>query len=270
MTLTTRSGYRWEFALLALAVFASLLGFWDIYFGDQADPQLRHHLHFLTAFGWLGFLVWQLRLIANSDFRSHRSSGLAILAIAPVMLATLVYLTGHSAASGIASGEGDFLIVQNVMATLEIAALVFAAFWLRKRRQVHGALLLSTAITFGGIASFFALISFAPPFRIEGPETFYRFQNAAITAQALWLGVGALLFARRPKSGWPYLLAGGLPWLNEAIRSLLEAARLLDPLTAVVAGADSIAAFVIALAISFAMLFLLVRPTDKPVRRAHA
>ena len=43
-------------------------------------------------------------------------------------------------------------MVQNVAFTMEVALLVFLAFVLRKQRQVHGALLMSTALMFMVIA----------------------------------------------------------------------------------------------------------------------
>ena len=113
-----------------------------------------------------------------------------MLVAGPLLVATTAMLAVHSAHKGVVSGEGDFLIVRNVMATLELGLLIFLAFLLKNRRKLHGSLLLSTTILFMGIALFFAMISFVPQFRIEGPETFYRFQMAAITGQVICLAVG--------------------------------------------------------------------------------
>jgi len=70
------------------------------------------------------------------------------------------------------------MIVQNVMVTLEVALLVFLAFALRRNRNVHGALLLSTALLFMGIAMFFTLISHVPGYR-AGPGAGPRIADAA-------------------------------------------------------------------------------------------
>lgn len=255
-----------EFGLIAAVALISILGFWDIYFGADADAQPHHHLHLATDFIWLGLLLAQLTLIAKGSFASHRKVGLAVLVFAPLLVATTAMLSVHSAHKGVVSGKGDFLIVQNVMVTLELGLIICLAFLLKNRRQLHGSLLMSTAILFMGIALFFALISFAPPFKIEGPETFYRFQTAAITGQVICLAVGLLLFLRDRRNGWPFLLAGFCFLLNEAIRSLLEGLGLIDALTKLVGSMSPALTF----AVTFALLLSVLAATALPkVRRAQ-
>jgi hypothetical protein len=255
--------YILEFALIAAAMLVGVLGFWDIYFGAKADAQPHHHLHIVTAFIWMGLLLTQLTLIARGSYATHRKLGLAVLVAAPVLVATTAMLSVHSAHKGVVSGEGDFLIVQNVMITLELGLFIFLAFLLKGRRKLHGSLLLSTAILFMGVALFFALISFAPPFRIEGPETFYRFQTAAITGQVICLAVGLLFFIKDWKNGWPFLAAALCFFLNEAIRALLKALGLIDDLTEAVGSMNQPLTFVV----SFALLLSLLAATALPAKR---
>jgi hypothetical protein len=91
-----------------------------------------------------GLLLVQLRFLDNRRRRTHRKLGLAVLAAAPMLVATTAMLSVHSAHRGLVSGEGDFLIVQNVMGTVWLAILVGLAFLFKKRRKLHAALLLST------------------------------------------------------------------------------------------------------------------------------
>jgi len=223
--------YLFEYLLIAAVMLISVLGFWDIYFGDGASPQPHHHLHVATAFAWMFLLLFQLRQIESGNYAGHRKVGLAVLVAGPLLVATTAMLSVHSAHRGLVSGNGDFLIIQNVMGTLELGLLIFLAFLVRKRRKLHGAFLMSTTILFMGIALFFALISFAPPFRIEGPETFYRFQTASMTGQAICLAVGVLFLIRDFRNGWPFLLAALFFVLNEVIRMGLTRLDLIDPLT---------------------------------------
>lgn len=266
----TAKAYAAEFGLLAITFAVSILGFWDIYFASGAAPRFHHHLHLATVLIWIGLLFLQLRLFAARDLPSHRKTGLAVLAIAPLLVASSALLTVHSAKNGIASGQGDFLIVQNVMVTLELAAFILLAFLLRSNRQLHGSLMLSTAIIFGGIATFFALISFVPIFRIEGPETFYRFQTAAITGQAIWLAIGLAFFVKAPRTGWPFLLAGAFFPLTEAFKTLLEAMELIGPLTEVVAAPGLGGIFLVTLVLYAAALALVVLPRRRAARPAKA
>jgi hypothetical protein len=252
-----------EIGLIAAVVLISVLGFWDIYFGADGDAQPHHHLHVATASIWMGLLLTQLTLIAGGSYEKHRKVGLAVLVAGPVLVATTAMLSVHSAHKGVISGDGDFLIVQNVMVTLELGLLICLAFLLKKRRKLHGSLLLSTTILFMGIALFFAMISFVPQFRIEGPETFYRFQMAATTGQIICLAVGFLFFLRDPRNGWPFLVAGFCFFLNEAIRSLLTSFGLIDPLTEIVGSMSQPLTFIA----SFALLFSLLAATALPAVR---
>src|SRR5687768_5878228 len=114
-----------------------------------------------------------------------------------------------------------------------------------------------------GIALFFALMSFVPQFRIEGPETFYRFQMAATTGQAICVAVGSLFFILDRRNGWPFLVAGLCFFLNDAIRTLLTGLGLVDPLTEIVGSMSQPLTFIA----SFALLFSLLAATALPAVR---
>jgi hypothetical protein len=257
-----------EFVLIAAVAVVMVLGFWDIYVGASADPQPHHHLHLATTFVWLGLILFQFSQIATGNYATHRTVGLAVLGVAPLLVATTAMLSVHSAHKGVVSGEGDFLIVQNVMGTIELALLIFLAFLLRKRRALHGAFMLSTTLLFLGIALFFALIAFAPPFKIEGPETFYRFQTAAMTGQAICLAVGALFFVKDFRNGWPFLLPGLFFFLNDAIRSLLTAQGLIDPLTGFVGSLSQPLTFAVTFAVVLGLLTATGVTNRNPIRES--
>lgn len=223
--------YFFEYLLIASTMLLSVSGFWDIYLGENAAPNPYHHLHAATNFLWLFLLLYQLSLIGSRRYGDHRRVGLAVLVIAPLLVATTALLTVHSAHKGLVSGQGDVLIVQNVMGTLELGVLILLAFVLRKRRKLHGAFLLSTALLFMGVALFFTLISFVPHYKIEGPETLYRFESAVRAGQATSLVVGLLFFVKDFRYGWPFVLAGSSLVLNEVIRSSLTKNNLIEPLT---------------------------------------
>ena len=255
--------YAAELMLVLSTMLVGVLGFWSIYAGPRADPQPHHHLHVATTFGWMGLLLAQIALLARGKWKSHRSLGLAVLFAGPLLVASAALLTVHSARSALASGEEDFLIVQNVLGTLWLALILFMAFALKKRRKVHGALLCSTLILFLGPALFFALIAFAPPFRIEGPETFYRFQTAGMTGSAIILLVVLLLFAKDRRNNWPYLFAASSYLLGEAGKATLGRLDLIDPLTQTVAIPSEPVAFIVALAIMVAVLLRTALPTTR-------
>lgn len=257
--------YAAELLLVLFTMIVGVLGFWSVYAGPSADPQPHHHLHVATTFGWMGLLLVQITLLANAKGAVHRRTGLAVLVAGPLLVASTALLTVHSARTALASGQADFLIVQNVLGTLWLALLLFAAFALKRRRRVHGAFLTSTLVTFVGPALFFALMAFAPPFRIEGPETFYRFQTAGWTAMAIALGIALFFVAKDRRNNWPYGLAAASYVLGEIVKPVLARLDLTDPLTRAVAAPSETIAFVAALAMMTALLAF-TAPTTPPKR----
>jgi hypothetical protein len=223
--------YLPEYLLLVLVILLCVPGFWNIYFGVNANPTFYQNLHVATNLIWLALLLYQLILIGGKQNASHRKIGLSILFFGPLLFATTAMLSVHSAHKGLVSGEGDFLIVQNVMGTLELGLIILFAFIFKKRRKLHGAFILSTAILFLGVAVFFTLINAVPQFKIEGPETFYRFERAAATGRYVCLAIGFLFFLKDRKNGWPLLLASSFFTLNEYINQLLNKQDLIQPLT---------------------------------------
>src|SRR5262245_43152878 len=243
-TMKAFNAYPLESLLIGVAALLTVAGFWNIYFGHESSATLYHHLHILTNFVWLALLLVQLALIGSANSRWHRKIGLFVLAAGPLLVASTALLSVESARKGVESGQGDFMIVQNVMGTLELALIIVLAFALRKRRPLHASFLMSTALLFLGIASFFSLIGLVPGFRIEGPETFYRFGNALTTIQYFCIAVGLVFFAKDPRSGWLFLLAGSSFLLNELIKSFLAQQELIGPLTSSVGSIRPATAFI--------------------------
>ena len=152
-------------------------------------------------------------------------------------------MTIHSADKGVISGKGDPLFVQNVMGTLELAVLILLAFVVRKRRALHGAFLLSTVLAFVGVALFFTLLGFVPQFKIEGPETFYRFAYAAITGLVIRLIIGILFFIKDRRNNWPLLVTGLMPVSSFLVGAILESYELIPRSTAFVGSFNEIITF---------------------------
>lgn len=243
-----------EIALLMLVILVSIAGFWQLFLGPDAEPGGVHYLHLVTSLLWLALLLVQLVNIERRRFSRHRSIGLAIFVIAPLLVATVAMLSVRSAARALMEAQADRLIVQNVMMTFELGLVIALAFALRKNRNLHGAFLMSSSLMFMGIALFFSLLSFVPQFRIEGPETFYRFGTAAAAAGLVIAVIGTAFFLRNRRHGWPWLLVGLVFFINEAINALMRNYGGLQPLTEFVGSFDENDAFGAALVVSLALL----------------
>lgn len=255
--------YIFEYLLVIIVILLSIAGFWNIYFGVDANPTPYQNLHVITSLIWLFLLLYQLSLIGNKQFLIHKKIGLSILFFGPLLVATTALLSVHSAHKGVVSGQGDILIVQNVMGTLELGFIILLAFILKKRRKLHGAFLLSTALLFMGIALFFTLIGFVPQFKIEGPETFYRFATAAATARYICLFIGLLFFLKDRRNGWAILLVGSFFTLNDFINTFLIKHNLIQPLTEFVGSFNELITFLG----SFLVLLILLIFTGIPNKR---
>lgn len=239
---------------MLVVVGISITGFWNVYFGHDADPNAYHHLHVVSNFFWLSLLVCQLYLVGSGNYKQHRNVGLLAMVAGPLLVASTALLSVHSAHKGIESGKGDMLLVQNVTVTLELALLILLAFIFRRRRKLHGYFLLSTAILFLGIALFFTLISFVPGFKVEGPGTFHRFQTSAMASSIVCLVVGLLLFLRDARNAWPLLVSGSLLTANETIRRALDSQGLTEPLTEFVGSLSQTFTFAVSLTVFAGLL----------------
>jgi hypothetical protein len=112
--------YAFEYGLILLAIFLTITGFWNIYFGVNANPTPYQNFHIITISIWLGLLLYQLNVVRKEHYATHRKIGLFILFVGPLLVASTALLSVHSAHKGIVSGQGDFLIAQNVMTTVEV------------------------------------------------------------------------------------------------------------------------------------------------------
>lgn len=260
-----KNKYTLEIAFLLLVIALSIAGFSGLYLGNSISLTAYHHLHVVTSFAWLALVLFQLILIRRARFRRHRTVGTAIFFAGPLLVATLAMLTVHSAAKDAATGRADFMVVQNVMVTVELALLVLLAFTLRKNRHVHGALLLCTALLFMGIALFFTLITYVPGYRMAGPGAAPRFAEAAQAVAYVGALVGLVFFLKNWRVGWPWLLTISFFFLNGLLLMIVTRAEATKPATVLVASIGRAPAFGLGL-VTFAVLLWLAWKASAPER----
>ncbi len=248
--------YTLEFVFLLAVIAVSLIGFSSLLVGHKTELTPYHLLHISTSLAWLLLLLIQLVLIRQNGFRRHRAIGKAIFVAGPLLVASLMLLSVHSAAKEAAAGLADDLLVQNAVTTLEVALLIFLAFMLRRNRDLHASFLMSTALVFMGIALFFTFISYVPRFKIEGPETFSRFAEAGQTISMILLLIGLLFFLKNWRTGWPWIIAAALFTLNGFLQQYLDSSGRTKSLTLLVASPGRAPAFGASLVIFGALLWV--------------
>jgi hypothetical protein len=256
-----------EFVFLLMVIGFSLIGFSSLWLGENSRRTPYHYLHITTSLAWLLLLLSQLVLVRHNGFRRHRAIGQSIFIAGPLLVASLMFLSVHSAAKEAAAGQADDLLVQNVGTTLEIALLVLLAFVLRRNRDVHASFLMATALVFLGIALFFTFISYVPRFKIEGPETFSRFAEAGQTISLIIFAIGLLFFLRKWQTGWPWIIAATFFTLNGFLQLFLDRTDRTKPLTHLVGSIGRGTAFGASFLIFVALLWLAWRIA--PAKRAQ-
>lgn len=253
-----KNKHKLEIGFLLLVLAASLAGFSSLFLGKSDEPTAYHYLHIATSLAWLLLLLSQLVLISQNGFQRHRAIGMSIFFAGPVLVATLTLLTVHSAAKDAVAGRADFMVVQNLMVALEVALLVLLAFILRKNRAIHGALLLSTALLFMGIALFFTLVSYVPG---------YGFAKAAQASSIVVGLIGLVFFLKNIRTGWPWLLTGSMFFLNGFLQMTVARMDGTKALTQLVASIGRAPAFGLGLMIFVALLWLAWSAGAQPARR---
>jgi hypothetical protein len=221
-----RKQYTLEIVFVAVVILLSLVGFSSLARSQQGAPNAYQLLHIVTSLAWLTLLLGQLVLLRQRRNDYHRTVGTSIMAAGPILVASVSLLTVHSAAKAVAAGTVDDLVVQNVTFSVQLALLIFLAFALQRNRKIHGALLLSTALLFLVVATFFTLISYVPGYRIEGPETFDRFAKSGQLSALVGSVLGVLFFLRHRRTGWPWLVVSAFFFLSGYLQGVLDYAAL--------------------------------------------
>lgn len=231
-----------EYILLFITIALTVSGFWPIFFGAESKPTPQQILHAIVNFSWLFLVLYQVSLIGNKQGKKHKRVGLSILFFGPLLFAHGVLLAIHSAHKGVLSGEGDFLIVQNVFGTIELGIILLMAFILKKRREIHGAFLIGTIVLMFGVAIFFLFLAIAPQLLDYG--------------MYITLFVGFLFFLKNRRNGWPTLLVSSIFVINSNIDKLLQKNNLIQPLTEFVGSLNQVATAVVAFLVLFMALML--------------
>lgn len=150
MTGQARRDGTLPFALLAAVLaLASLLAFWPPYFSKfatLADVRLHAHVGFVVL--WMAALIAQPLLIRARRFEQHRLVGRLSFALAPLVVVSAMLLS-HARFS--AAPAEDFALHARffylpVQATVGFALSYALAIAFRRRRKVHAAFMLGTAL----------------------------------------------------------------------------------------------------------------------------
>lgn len=191
------------------------LAFWPNYFGKLGASPYAFHVHGVTASLWIALLAFQNWSIHRRRNGLHRSAGLASLALFPLFIAGGV-LVIQTMAVKFAAGADPFydifgarLGAVDAISSAAIPCLFYMALKWRRKVHLHARYMLAPVLfLLGPILS--RLMPALPPLAITGPADFHRFAYGLHLANALAVGVAAILYLRAPKWGRPFLIVGAL------------------------------------------------------------
>lgn len=176
----------------------TLAAFMPSYFGELTDAPWEHHLHGITATLWIVLVMTQNWTAHNRKWKLHAWSGMASLALLPLLTMGGLLVTKKTLLStspfkdmfGHALSAADFFV--------SFVFVMFYAAALRYRRtpDLHARYMLATVIMLAGPSISRFLVNYVPGFLIRSLETLPKFADALDASFAI-AGVFCLILILR-------------------------------------------------------------------------
>lgn len=256
---------KWDFVFILTVILVAILGFWDIYFSRLSEANFSQHLHAITSFFWLLLILLQRYFIQSKQRTLHKNIGLSIFFIAPAIFASVVLLVIHSAHKTAVKSLPDDFLVRNATSAIVFGLIVFLAFLLRKNRNLHGTLIMSSTLFFLGIGLIFAGFGFISMFNPAKPDFGETIGILILAVVVILLIVSILMYIKDKPNGWPWLFTTGLFVLLTIIVSpMLEGTNFLLSATLYIGSIDYTAGFIVAYLLMSALMAYAWKVGKKP------
>lgn len=197
------------FSALLLVVFA---GFWRTYFSMLGEVRTSYHVHGIIMLLWSVMIIGQAWFMRTGRREWHRRVGKTSLALAPLIVWSVLILARemlHSGDEGITPDK--LLVLTVVLGSLVIFLLTYGlALYHRKDAQLHSRFMVSASLAI--IAAALVRVFF---FWVPGFESFVAAEHANFTVLGV---VTVALILGDWKSGRvraPYPILFGLLVLNQ-------------------------------------------------------
>lgn len=151
---------------LPVAILAVVLGFAPGYLAALDGKRASLHVHGALMMAWMLALFGQAALFASGRLRWHRRAGRWTLTLAPLMVASGLFVTSeHIGRSGSDPSRVALEIFSASVATIvAFGLLVGLAMAYRRRPAVHARLMLGTALLLFGAGILRILLNWVPGF----------------------------------------------------------------------------------------------------------
>jgi hypothetical protein len=204
--------YRTAYIWMALLLPAAALAFSSSYLARLGEVSWILHAHGVTATLWIMLLVAQSWSIHRARRGLHKFAGRASLALFPLfwvsgLLIVQVMAAGFAAGgSPFQSAFGARLTSVDLLTSGAILYLYYIAVSRRRAVPVHASAMLAIPLFLVppiGVR----LLQIGGPLAIAGPDEFHKFGYGLQLSNLLCVALALWLYARRPKTAWPFLVA---------------------------------------------------------------
>ena len=204
--------YRHAWIWVALLLPAVAVAFWPAYLMRLGEVSWILHAHGITATLWIMLLVAQSWSIGRGARSLHRFAGRASLALFPLFWVAGLLIV-HLMAAGFVARDNPFqslfgarLTPVDLLTSGAILFLYYVAVSRRRSVLVHASAMLAIPL-FLVPPIFVRLFQIGGPLAITGPNDFFKFGYGLELANLLCIALALWLYARRPKTAWPFLVA---------------------------------------------------------------
>ncbi|HEX6375585.1 MAG TPA: hypothetical protein VFZ91_07675 [Allosphingosinicella sp.] len=204
--------YRNAWIWVVLLLPAVAVAFWPGYLTRLGEVSWILHAHGITATLWIILLAAQSWSIDRGARGLHRLAGRASLALFPLFWVSGLLIVDLMAAGFVARANpfqslfGARLTPVDLLTSGAILLLYYVAVSRRRAVLVHASAMLAIPL-FLVPPILVRLFQIGGPLAITGPTDFFKFGYGLELANLLCIALALWLYARRPKTAWPFLVA---------------------------------------------------------------
>ncbi|MFL6844108.1 MAG: hypothetical protein ACJ8ER_04425 [Allosphingosinicella sp.] len=264
--------YRRAWLWVLLLFPAVGLAFWPGYFAQLASVSWILHAHGLTAMLWTALVALQSWSIHRGGRAVHKAAGRASLFLFPLFWTSGLLIVQFMAAGFVAKDNpfhtlfGARLAAVDIIGSAAILFLYWTAISRRRSTLVHAAAMLAILL-FLLPPIFVRLLQIGGPLAIRGPDQFYKFGPDFDLCNLACILIALRLYALRPRTAWPFLVAGVAIALQTLAFETLGRTGAWSAACAMIAGIPTAALAAVALAVSAAVVWLAWTHPERTRRR---
>lgn len=215
--------YRQGHWYVGLVLAVILAGFWATYWSPIGHVPVAFHVHALSSSAWLLLLIVQSLAIQRRANGLHRQLGLASFALFPLLMLGFVLIIDLSA-QNYARAVTPFSLFLGpsffwgmAVALAAYLTLFYKALKHRTNIAMHAGYMLATPLILFESPFSRVIDQFLPWLNIIGSDGPRQVLDVIVISNTLAIGFAIIVYARKRKTGAPWLLAAGFVALQSLV-----------------------------------------------------